>query len=338
MNALAQIETPQTLPAGITQEDADRVLSYAGKDLAESTRKAYVSQWKGFAAWCEERGATALPAASETVAAYLTDKGPERSRSWLTQASSAIRKTHRTAGREDPTAAEGVRRIIKAIKKEHGTPCQPKAPALVEDVIAMVNAVDRPEPSEEAGPAARARYLRALRDRALILVGYGAALRRSELAGACVEWIEWNAKGIKVQIPRSKGDQEGKGESVAINYQASPRYCPVVSLRRWLQASGIESGPLFRSVPRSAQLAPDAMSGRTVRNVVRRAAKAAGLENVEAFSGHSLRRGCITQAAMNGEPLRKLQKHARHKDTRTTSRYIDAAQIMEMNVSRSLGL
>ena len=330
------------LPAGLTPEDVSRVTSYAAQDLSESTRRVYALQWKQFTRWAEERGADALPADPATVAAYLSERAPERSVSWITQAAAAIRKAHERAGADSPTLSAGVQRTMKGIRRTHGTPPEPKAAARTVHIRRMVQAIceKRGErPAEDAGPARRASYLRGLRNEAIILLGYAAALRRSELAAVKREHVTFNPDGLELLIPRSKGDQEGEGAVVGVNY--GKELCPVTALRRWMDAAGIESGPIFRAVPRHAMIAPDRraepITGRTVRNAIHGAAEAAGLD-ADAFAGHSLRRGHLTQGALNGADLSRLQAQARHADPRTTSEYIEDANRMQTNTSRDLGL
>ena len=327
------------LPAGLTEADARRIFEYASRDLSDETRRVYALQWEQFASWAERRGAQALPAAPETVAAYLSGRAEDRSVSWISQAVAAIRKAHERADLESPTTAPGVRRTIRGIRRTHGRPADQKAPALTSDIRKMIRAIRRGEPGPEAGAAARASYLRSLRNEAIILLGYAAALRRSELAQVKRSHVQFNADGLELLIPRSKADQEGEGERVGVNRGST--LCPVRALQRWMDAAGIESGPLFRGVPRSAEIAPDAaadsITGRTVRNVIRGAAEAAGLD-ADRFAGHSLRRGHLTQGALNGAELNRLQTQARHADPRTTAEYIEDANRMETNTSRELGL
>jgi integrase len=330
-----------SLPAGLSDEDARRIYEYASLDLSESTRRAYQSQLNGFAEWCDGRGAQSLPADPETVAAYLTDRGPERSASWVTQALAAIRKAHRIAGADDPTGAEGVKRTVKGVKRKHGSPPEPKAAARTKHIRRMVEAIQRPEPGPDAGAERAAAYLRALRDRAMILLGYAAALRRAELAAVRLGHIDFNPEGLELHIPRSKTDQEGSGAVVGVNHGTNPTLCPVTALQTWIDAAEIGAGPVFRAVPRSAEIASDEhaspIAGRTVRNAIARAAEAAELDP-ESFAGHSLRRGHLTEGAINGAELHRLQTQARHKDPRTTAGYIEDANRMENNTSRELGL
>jgi len=328
------------LPAGLNEMDAERIMSYAAADLSAETRRVYALQWRQFTAWAEDRGAEVLPADPATVAAYLSERAGERSTSWITQAAAAIRKAHERAGLHSPTAQPGVRRTMKGIRRTHGRPAQPKAAARTVHIRRMVEAVRQPQPSPDAGPAEQASYLRALRDEALLLLGYAAALRRSELAAVEVAHLAFNQDGLELHIPRSKGDQESAGQTVGVAHGNG--LCPVRAVRQWMDAAGIEAGPVFRAVRRSAYpIKRDSraagVSGRTVRNVIRRAAEAAGLD-AEQYAGHSLRRGHLTEGALRGAALARLQAQARHADPRTTAGYIEDAERMQTTTSRDLGL
>lgn len=327
------------LPPGVDPQDRDRILRYLFNDLSESTRRVYRVQWEAFEAWCSDNGADSLPAGAGAVLSYLTERGPDRSKSWVGQAAAAIRKAHERVGLQSPTDAPTVKSVIRGLKREHGTPAEPKAAARTDHIRRMVQAIRSPEPTGDPGPARQAEYLRSLRNEALLLLGYAAALRRSELAAVRREHITFNPKGFELLIPRSKGDQEGDGETVGVNYL--DELCPVAAVEEWMGAASIEAGPLFRAVPNTAMIAPDdratPLSGQAVRNVVRNAAEAAGLDGDD-YAGHSLRRGHLTEAAMNGADLKNLQKQARHADPRTTAEYIEDANRMETNTSTRLGL
>lgn len=201
----------------------------------------------------------------------------------------------------------------------------------------MVDALLLEEPSPDEGPAAHGTYLRALRDRAIVLVGFAGAFRRAEIAGIREEHVTLNADGMEIFVPKAKTEPR----TVGINFARNADFCSVRSLRGWASAASIEEGPIFRAVPRSAEIAPDnqaePITGKTVRNVIGDAAEAAGL-NPEDVAGHSLRRGHLTQGALNGAELNRLMKQARHADPRTTAEYVEDAKRMETNTSRDLGL
>jgi len=328
---------PADLPDGVTIEDAERITELANEDRRPSTRRVYESKWGLFAEFCSERGADPLPAGEELVAAYLSKRSEEVSLSTIRQDVAAIRWMHERRGAEDPTDGAGVSRVLDGITQTADATPEKKQAVLTEHVRAMVDALPLDEPEEGAGPAARATYLRALRDRALILVGYAGAFRRAELARVRWEDVSLNADGMEVRVPKAKTEPR----TIGINFARTAEFCPVRTLQKWRSAAGIEKGPLFRAVPRSAEIATgeeaDPITGKTVRNVIGDAAEAAGLDPND-VAGHSLRRGHITQGALNGAELDRLMKQAGHVDPRTTAGYVEDAKRMETNTSRDLGL
>jgi len=328
----------------------DALSALAKEPVAQSTADVYARHWRAFASWCREEGRTPLPATEETVQLYAaTEAKRGLAMSTIRGRLAAIGFFHRNDGREDPTASERIENTVANLSRSVGTPAEKKKALRSEDIADMVRALpgspqasangENPEGDRSGTPGAR--FLRGVRDRALILVGFAAALRRSELAGICREHVTFNSKGFELLIPESKGDQQGSGDLVGVTRGESVDLCPARALRRWLRAASIEAGPVFRSVPNHGLVAPDdraePISGQAVADAVKRAAEGAGLDT-EKVSGHSLRRGHLTTAARNGAALPDLQKQARHADPRTTAEYIEDANRMETNTSRHLGL
>jgi len=330
-------ELPAELPAGVTTEDAEEVADLANEDRRPSTRRVYKSKWDLFTSFCADRDATALPAAPEIIGVYLKERAKEVSLSTIRQDVAAIRWMHERNGHEDPTGHAGVSRVLDGINQTSDTVPEKKQAVLTKHVRAMVETLPLEEPGGNAGPAARATYLRALRDRAIILVGFAGAFRRAELATIEAEHVSLNADGMEIHVPKTKTDPQTKG----INFGRNLDFCPVRTLKAWMNAAGIEDGPIFRGVPRSAEIAPDEtanpITGKTVRNVIGDAAEAAGLDR-EAVAGHSLRRGHATKAFLNGASVSRVMKQLGHSDPRTTTGYDEDARRMENNTSRDLGL
>ncbi len=319
---------------------------FAGEAVAASTRKVYLRHWDAFSQWCDKDGRTPLPASTETVQDFALAQGADGlAISTIRGRLAAVGFFHRENDFPDPTASETVENTMGHLSRRLGTPAEKKKALRSEDISDMVRALPgSPEggaPDGDRSGTADARRLRGIRDRALILVGFAGALRRSELAGMEREHVTFNPKGFELLIPRSKGDTEGEGQRVGINRGESVDLCPVRALRRWTEAAGIDAGPIFRSVPNHGIVAPDdraePISGQAVADAVKRAAENVGLDT-EKISGHSLRRGHLTTAARNGAELVDLQKQARHADPRTTAEYVEDANRMETNTSRHLGL
>jgi site-specific recombinase XerD len=197
----------------------EQALAFAQRSKAESTLRGYRSDWREFCAWCEAQRLTPLPATASAVAAYIAACA-----SWLKVGSierrlNAIAEAHKATGCESPTAAGIVRATLKGIRRTLGTAPAQKAPTLTEDIVAMVASADS--------------GIIGLRDRALMLLGFAGAFRRSELVALDVADLEFNRDGLTATLRRSKTDQEGAGRKVGIPYGASPETCPVRTLQAW---------------------------------------------------------------------------------------------------------
>lgn len=308
---------------GLDIRVSDRVAAYVEQAAAQNTRRAYRSALERFRVWCEERGEVCLPAAPETVAAYLADLADSgRRASTIALTAAAIAKAHVTAGYMSPSASPVVRAALSGIRRTIGVARQRKTPVLTDDLRAMLNAL----------PA----NLRGLRDRALLLVGFAGGFRRSELAALRREDLEFTADGVRVYLRRSKTDQDGAGRYVGIRFGQNPDTCPVRTLWEWLRRAGIDSGPVFRAVDRHGHVS-DGMTPQTVAIAVKRAAEAAGLD-ASRYSGHSLRAGCVTQGYLNGAPVEAIMRQTGHRNTDTVNGYIRIADLFRDNVSARLGL
>jgi integrase len=175
------------------------------------------------------------------------------------------------------------------------------------------------------------------RDRALLLIGFAGAFRRSELVGLNVEDASFTGDGLVVTLPRSKTDQEGEGRKVGIPYGSNPATCPVRSLRAWIETAGITAGPLFRSVNRYGRVQPGRLSDKAVALIVKRYAQASG-RDARTFSGHSLRVGLVTAAAMAGASERAIMNQTGHRSTVMVRRYIRDASLFRDNAAARAGL
>jgi len=298
------ILTPPTLP----ELDA-RAFMQAGK--AENTLRAYRAAWREFAQFCELHGATALPASPASVAAYLVWLAGRIKPATMQVKLAAVSFVHRFAHQGDPTDDESVRVVMAGIRRKLGSAPQKKAPAIFGDVALMVEAL----PDDLGGK----------RDRALLLVGFAGAFRRSELVGLDVGDVRFNGATMTVTVRRSKTDQEGAGMRKVIPRLDSD-LDPASALRTWLTAADINSGPLFRAVSRWGVVGRRRLNDRTVARVVKDAAEAAGLEPRQ-FAGHSLRSGFITSAALAGAAEWQIQEVSGHKSERVLRGYIRDAGV-----------
>jgi integrase len=308
----------------------EEALGYHEKALSENIRKAYWRGWEDFAQFCDERGFPLMPSTEQAVVLFLTERARRLRPSTLNQRLSAIQHVHDQRDEDSPTRSKAVRNVMRGIRRDEDNSPRQAKPLLTADVKAMVGAL--PTDSDR-----RPKRLRALRDRALILIGFAGALRRSELAALRREDVEERSDGLLVTIPESKTDQEGKGQQVAIR-RVGGDYCPPGALKTWTEAAGIESGPLFRGVRQNGELRPNAVTGKTVGAVVRGAAERCGLADTGRITGHSLRAGHITQASKAGVPDGLIQAHSRHKSDRAFREYVRPQKLLENTSSAHLGL
>jgi integrase len=309
MNYLATIQPDAATPLASLLAPGSSARRYAKASKSKGTLRAYGSALRSFEAWCQVKGLVAVPADVTTVVDFLSAEADAgRKVSSIAQKAAAIRWAHKTAGLPSPTENEAVQNVMRGIRREVGVAPVQKQPATAERILTMV----AHQPASLVGK----------RDRALLLLGFAGAFRRSELAALNVEDLTFGADGVDVMIRRSKTDQEGAGQVVAI--PRGVHLMPVEALQDWLAAAGITSGPIFRAVSRSGLVGIDAITGHTVANVVKRYAKVAGLD-VAGFSGHSLRAGFVTSAADRGADLNRIMDVSRHVDPRTVRTYIRRA-------------
>ena len=269
--------------------------------------------WRDFAAWCALRGATALPAHVGIVAAYLSglaDSG--RKASTIGRRAAAIGYHHKMAGHEPPTGSEGVRAVLRGIRRTIGSAKQGKAPATA-DLIGQMVALC---PDNMIGK----------RDRALLCLGFAGAFRRSELCALEVADLTEVPDGLRILIRRSKGDQEGQGQEVAIPRGYKLR--PVEAVQTWLAAAEISSGPVFRAVTRGGRVSCEALADDSAARIVKRYARRVGLDPAS-YGGHSLRSGFLTVAAESGASIWKLSAQSRHKSLDTLRGYIRSADLFK---------
>ena len=304
------------------QPYVESVARYARASRAESTLRGYRADWADFQRWCHGNGLVSLPGSPGTVAAYISvcaDRGDLKAGS-IQRRVSAIAAFHTSSGYTSPTASAEARLTLAGVRRTLGTRQEGKAPTLTADLGAML--------------AKAPNKLIGVRDRALLLIGFAGAFRRSELVALNVEDLDFREDGLKVTIRRSKTDQEGAGQVIGISHGG--KLCPVRALRDWLSAAGITTGLIFPRMDRHGNML-DRMSGETVAIVVKRYAAAAGLDPSK-YAGHSLRAGLVTQAAMNGVQELSIMKQTRHKSMDMLRKYIRDTSLFRDNASARVGL
>jgi integrase len=300
-----------------------------------NTLAAYTSDLQAFGAWCWARSVSAIPASPETVAAYIADRGTDLSPRTLQRHCASIAQAHRLKGLPSPTQHELVRTCLQGLRAKAATSRpvrrkgrKTKAPALLAEQVRMI--LRRIDPDTGAG----------LRDIALMLVGYKAALRRSELAG--LQWwqVEWSAEGVLLRLQASKTDKANTGQTVALAHETGA-FCPVEALRRWrswclentgLKPDDLEAGAVFRSLNKHQQLGTS-LTSHAVGQIVKQRAEAVGLQGITA---HSLRRGHLTEGHRRGKSEADLMRTSRHRSVAVFRSYIDEADPFTKATGRGL--
>ncbi len=312
---------------GIVAADAallDRAQELATASRADATLSAYDRDWRHFTAWAAAHDLTPLPAESATVAMYAADLTDSYKPSTIARRMAAISVAHQHAGHSSPTRDASVRSVLAGIRRTSGTAPAQVAPATIGDIRRMVSRLGEDTID--------------VRDRALLLVGFAGAFRRSELVALDVADLVDNDDGLVIAVRRSKRDQEGRGDTKAIPYGTDHETCPVRAVKAWMEHAGITEGPVFRSVDRHGNVSTAALSGRAVADIVKRAAERAGLDP-QRYSGHSLRAGFVTTAAANGATERAIARQTGHAPNSTVLRtYIRHASAFTDNAVSTIGL
>ncbi|HEY2476011.1 MAG TPA: site-specific integrase [Candidatus Cybelea sp.] len=292
----------------------EQAREYAEASQAPNTRRVYTTGWNDFVAYCLEHRFTPLPASPQTVTLYATALAERVKMSTLRIYLAAIAQKHRETGLESPVSHVIVRRVVRGIARTIGAPQARKSAVTIDNLRAMLLEVG-------------ANDLKAARDRAVILLGFAAALRRSEIAALRIEDLRFERRGLILTIRRSKTDQEGSGAEIAVPYVPNKTLCAVRAVKAWLEAAGITSGPLFRSFNLQRQMLASPIGGRDVANLVKKLSSKARLEGD--YSGHSLRAGFATSAAAAKASLDAIARTTRHKSLSVLMTYIRPTQAFD---------
>jgi integrase len=319
----------RTFPSLPTQEEAllseefDDILAvkhqwYLQAATAENTRRAYQSAIRHF-----ERWGGRLPAETRMISNYLLAHAERLNPRTLSLRLTALRHWHQLQGFPDPTAAPEVRKILQGIARRHGMPKRQAKAFRLEHLEAMVNYLMAQS------------NLKACRDRALLLVGFFGAFRRSELVAIHRAHLQWEPEGALILVPRSKTDQSGEGQLKALPASADI-LCPVQALRTWLTAAGIKDGPLFRRINRWEAIMDTPLHPASVNLILKNIAAQVGLDFVPELSSHSLRRGLATAAHRAGASFEAIKRQGGWSHDGTVWGYIEAAQQFEENAAATL--
>lgn len=300
------------------------IAAYAANSKAANTWRAYQADLRDFATWCQAESQPSLPAAPETVATYLAYLAPYCKVSTIQRRLSAISQQHAAAGFDSPTRSATVRLIMQGIRRTHAPQqtVRKVQPAVTSVIYKLIDPLGT--------------SLIDLRDRALLLLGFAGAFRRSELAQLRLADITETEDGLRVRLRQSKTDQEGNGSIIGIPYGHEHKTCPVRAWKAWKDTASITDGQAFRSVTRHSKLGAS-LSDRAVADMIKRRARAVGLE-YNNYSGHSLRAGLATAAAQAGVSERVIAKQTRHKSLPVLRGYIREGSLFTENAAAKVGL
>jgi site-specific recombinase XerD len=206
------------------------------------------------------------------------------------------------------------------IKRRKGSIQIGKKPLLINNLKQIINVIDKQKKEE----------IKKIRDRSIILIGFSGGFRRNEIVSLDCEDLDFVQEGLKIKIRRSKTDQFGEGFTKGLPYFDNSQYCPVVSIRKWIEISKLNSGALFRRFSRGSKLSEKRLTDQTVALLIKEYLKLAGIESKN-YSGHSLRSGFATSAAESGAEERSIMAMTGHKSTEMVRRYIKEANLFKNN-------
>ncbi len=307
------------IPADLI-EAFDRAEEFVAAATAKNTRLAYDNAWRDFAAWSRDHGLDPLPATPATVGLYLADVAYRLNVSTLKLRLSAIAVHHREAGHSLDRSHPAIRKVMRGVARVKGSAPNKKEAATSEILRDAIRAY------------AAGGSLKAKRDRALLAIGFFAALRRSELVAINVADLTFTADGVILRLPRRKTDAEGAGTDIGLPAKRDAMICPVKALREWLVAAEIIDGPIFRSISKGDKVLTPRLSDRDVARIVKAATAAAGYD-ASLFSGHSLRSGFVTTAARAGVSDHVIMKQTGHKRLEELHGYIRRAGLFTENAA-----
>ncbi|MFN3628187.1 MAG: site-specific integrase [Parvibaculum sp.] len=302
------VKSDDMLPS-VLPSDVQRLIAAS---LSDGTKRGYQQDLAHFEAW-----GGSIPASADTIAVYLADLANAYKTATIVRRVTALSKAHDATGAANPTKSELVRATMRGIKRTNGTATREAKPILREDLFQMLDCI---------GDSTKD-----MRDKALLLLGFAGAFRRSELVGLDVSDIEHVRQGIVVTLRRSKTDQNGAGRKIGIPFGRS-KWCPVKQLADWLEHAKIETGPLFRGINRHGHIAEQRLSGEAVCVIVKQRTEAAGFDPT-GYSGHSLRAGLATSAAMAGASAWKIRQQTGHASDAMLNRYIRDGDMFTSNAA-----
>ena len=287
---------------------------------ANNTLRAYKSDFKDFGAFCAKHGFNSMPTEPKVVSLYLTHLSANSKISTLRRRLVSIGVVHKLKGHYLDTKHPIIIENLMGIKRKMGTMQTGKKPILINHLKQIINIIDEQ----------KIEKIKKLRNRTLILVGFSGGFRRTELISIDHEDLDFVDEGVKITLRRSKTDQFGEGQVKGLPYFNNEKYCPVTSLKNWMNLSKIKTGPIFRRFAKGSILTEHRLTDQSVVLIIKEHLKLAGIEN-QNYSGHSLRSGFATTAAESGAEERSIMAMTGHKSTEMVRRYIKEANLFKNN-------
>ena len=278
-----------------------------------NTLRAYQSDYNDFSLFCSKNGFQAMPTQPKILALYLTHLSSYSKYSTLKRRLASISILHKTKGHYIDTKHPIIMENLMGIKRTNGSNQKGKKPLLISDLKVLIQAIHQ----------SKEKDLRKNRDKALVLIGFSGGFRRSELVDIEYEDIEFVSEGVKIFVKRSKTDQSGEGMTKAIPYFDNENFCPVKSLKNWIEVSDLKKGRIFN------------ISDKSVALIIKKYANYAGLDG-HRYAGHSLRSGFATSTAESGAEERNIMAMTGHKSTEMVRRYIKEANLFKNNALKNI--
>ena len=295
---------------------------------ANNTVRAYKSDFNDFGIFCARNGFKSLPSNPKIVSLYLTHLSTKEAKmSTLKRRLVSIGVIHKLKGHYLDTKHPSIIENIMGIKRRKGSIQKAKKPILINSLKLIIDAIDQENKQE----------IKKFRDRSIILIGFSGGFRRNEIVSLDYDDLDFVLEGLKINIKRSKTDQFGEGFTKALPYFDSSQYCPVISLKNWLNISKITSGPIFRRFLKGSKLSENRLTDQTVAILIKEYLNLAGI-NSKNYSGHSLRSGFATSAAESGVEERNIMAMTGHKSTEMVRRYIKEANLFKNNALNKIKL
>ena len=288
---------------------------------SNNTIRAYKSDFNDFGLFCAKNGFKSLPTDPKIVSLYLTHLSTKEVKmSTLKRRLVSIGVIHKLKGHYLDTKHPSIIENLMGIKRRKGSSQKGKKPLLINNLKALIKAINR----LDINPIIK------FRDRTIVLIGFSGGFRRNEIVSLNYDDIEFVTEGLKIILRRSKTDQYGEGSLKGLPYFDNPEYCPVISLQNWIKISEINSGPLFRRFSKGSKLTEKRLTDQTVALIIKKYLQLAGIESKN-YSGHSLRSGFATSAAESGAEERTIMAMTGHKSTEMVRRYIKEANLFKNN-------